>query len=120
MPGSTSFTIVLAIASFFFGAVQSLPGLSLQLIAPNQFRAQIIAIYFMLGNLIAMGIGPTLIAVISDYVLQDKGNIALTLLLVCAVILPLSAILMSFALKFYRQSVDDAQAWAEPLAAAEK
>ncbi len=57
-----------------------------------------------------------LIAVISDFVLQDTGNIALALSLVCAVILPLSAILMGFALKFYRQSVDDAQVWAEAVA----
>jgi MFS family permease len=111
MPGSTGFTIMLAVASFFFGAVQSLPGLSLQLIAPNQFRAQIIALYFVAGNLMAMGIAPTLIAVISDYVLQDKGNIALALSIVCAAVLPISAILMGCALKFYRQSMDNAKSW---------
>ncbi|RLQ21138.1 MFS transporter [Seongchinamella sediminis] len=115
MPESISFTVMLALASFFFGAVQSLPGLSLQLITPNQFRAQVIAIYFMIGNLMAMGIGPTLIALISDYVLQDKGNIALALSLVCAVIMPLSALLMTSTLRYYRNSIDEARAWAEPV-----
>ena len=113
MPDSISFTVVLALASFFFGAVQSLPGLSLQQITPNQFRAQVIAIYYMMGNLIAMGIGPTLIAVISDYVLQGEGNIGLALSLVCAVIMPLSAATMGLGLKYYRQSVAEAEAWSK-------
>jgi len=115
MPGVTGFTVMLAFASFFFGAVQSLPGLSLQLIAPNQLRAQIIAIYFMVGNLIAMGIGPTLIAVISDYVLEERGNIALSLSIVSSIVMPLSALLMLLGLRYYRNSVDQAQSWDDKL-----
>ncbi|GAB4148076.1 MAG: MFS transporter [Sphingomonadales bacterium] len=114
MPSSTGLVVMLAAASFFFGAVQSLPALSLQLITPNQVRAQIIAIYFLVGNLISMGIGPTLIALISDYVLGGQGNIALALAIVAGTVMPVSALIMYFGLKFYRQSVDDAQAWTDP------
>jgi len=65
----------------------------------------------MVGNLIAMGIGPTLIAVISDYVLEERGNIALALAIVSSIVLPLAALLMLMGLRYYRNSVEQAQSW---------
>tara|TARA_E500000305_G_scaffold75550_1_gene61277 strand:- start:28369 stop:29721 length:1353 start_codon:yes stop_codon:yes gene_type:complete len=46
---------------------------AIQEVAPNRMRGQLIAIYLLFGGLLGIGLGPTLVAVITDYVFADES-----------------------------------------------
>jgi MFS family permease len=103
----------LAITSFLLAVPQGLPAAALQVITPNPLRAQMTALYFLVGNLIANGMGPTLYALVTDYVFADPAMLRYSMALVSSIVLPLGALFSYLALKPYRNSVDAARAQAE-------
>ena len=109
MPSAELAIASLIVATFFFSFPQGLPAAALQVISPNPLRAQMTAIYFLVGNLIAMGLGPTLFALVTDYVFGDPAKLRYSLTIVCAVVLPLGTTLAYLALKPYRASVERAR-----------
>jgi MFS family permease len=90
---------------FLLALSQGLPAAALQVIAPNPLRAQMTAIYFLVGNLIANALGPTLFALATDYLFRDPMKLRYSLSLVCALLIPLGVVCAFLALKPYRQSV---------------
>ncbi|HET6565702.1 MAG TPA: MFS transporter [Xanthomonadales bacterium] len=100
----------LAITSFFLAMPQGLPAAALQVIAPNALRAQLTALYFLIGNMIALGFGPTIYALVTDYVFADPAKLRYSLSIVCGIVMPLGALFSYLALKPYRASVSQAQA----------
>jgi MFS family permease len=100
--------------SFFAGVMNSLPATALQAVAPNQLRAQITAIYFLIGNLISLGLGPTVVAAISDNWLGGDQRIGLSLAIVSGATITVAALMLTRALKPFRDSVEEARAWQEP------
>lgn len=99
----------LAIATFLFSFPQGLPAAALQVFTPNALRAQMTAIFFLVGNLIASGLGPTLFALVTDYVFRDALMIRYSIAGVCAVAMSLGATFAYLALKPYRGSVQRAR-----------
>ena len=99
----------LIFTTFFMAFPQGLPAAALQVITPNPLRAQMTAIYFLVGNLIASGLGPTTYALMTDYVFNDPMKIRYSISSVCAVVLPLGAVLAYFSLKPYRSSIQRAR-----------
>lgn len=99
----------LTITSFFLAMPQGLPAAALQVIAPNALRAQLTALYFLIGNMIALGFGPTVYALVTDYVFGDPNMLRYSIAVVSVIVLPLGALFAYLALKPYRQSVARAQ-----------
>lgn len=99
----------LTVTSFLLAFPQGLPAAALQVITPNPLRAQMTALYFLVGNLIANALGPTLYALVTDFVFRDPMMLRYSLALVSAVVLPIGVLCSYLALKPYRQSVKDAQ-----------
>ena len=114
MPSQGLAIAALAGFSFFAGVMNSLPATALQSVAPNQLRAQITAIYFLIGNLISLGLGPTVVAAISDTWLGGDQSIGLSLAIVSGITITVAALMLTRALKPYRESVEEARAWQEP------
>ena len=79
----------IAAMSFCFGLTQGLPPAALQAIAANRVRARVMALYLLVGNVIAFTIGPTGVALISDYWLRDPARIGIAIGLLSAVVVPL-------------------------------
>jgi MFS family permease len=52
--------------------------------APNEMRGQIVAYYQLAANLIGLGVAPTLVALITDYVLKDPAMVRESVILVAA------------------------------------
>jgi len=102
-------TIALGGAVFFMAYPQGLPAAALQVITPNALRAQMTAIYFFIGNLIASGLGPTIPALLSDYVFRDPAQLRYALFSVEAVVLPASVLFLYFGLRPYGASVERAE-----------
>jgi MFS family permease len=109
MPNAGLAVVGLAITSFFLAMPQALPAAALQVIAPNALRAQVTALYFLIGNMIALGIGPTVYALVTDYVFADPNMLRYSIALVSGVVLPLGMLFSYLALKPYRASVVRAQ-----------
>lgn len=103
-PNGTLAMVLIALMSLFFGLAQGLPPASLQAIAPNELRARVIALYLLVGNIIAFTVGPTGVALISDYWLRDPAKIGIAIGLMTAVIVPLG--LLSLLAAFTRRPHD--------------
>lgn len=110
MPNETLTVISLGVTTFLLAFPQGLPAAALQVIAPNRLRAQMTALYFLVGNLIALGIGPTTVALVTDYGFGDPQMLRYSMSIVCAVVIPLGVLAVWMSLKPYRASVARAKA----------
>jgi MFS family permease len=113
MPTAEASLVVLAVLLFFIGMQQGYSPVALQLITPNQLRAQVIAVYFFIAQIIALGIGPTLIAVVTDFVFRDDAALAWSLALVGGVAGGLGLLCLVAARKPYLSSVARAADWSD-------
>ncbi len=68
-----------AIPSFFVAFPFGASSAAIQEIMPNQARALASAVYLLIINLIALGFGPTLVALLTDYVFRDEQAVHLSL-----------------------------------------
>ena len=109
MPNQTLAVVLLACTTFLLAFPQGLPAAALQVISPNALRGQMTALYFLVGNLIASGFGPTFVALVTDYVFGDPAMLRYSLAIVSAVTIPLGLVAVSMSLKPYRRSVERAR-----------
>jgi MFS family permease len=68
-----------AFPSFFVAFPFGASSAAIQEIMPNQARAMASAVYLLIINLIALGFGPTLVALLTDYVFRDEQAVHLSL-----------------------------------------
>ena len=90
---------------------QALSPVAIQLITPNQMRAQVIAIFFVISVFCAIAFGATSIALVTDYVFQDDNDLRYSLAIVTAITMSAAAISLALGMKPYRQSLTRAGAW---------
>jgi MFS family permease len=95
---------LVALATFTSSLHGGVAGAALQLITPNELRGQMTAVYFFIANLIGLGLGPTAVALITDYVIGDPLALGLSIATLAAVAGPLSAMVLGTGLRHYRQS----------------
>jgi MFS family permease len=98
---------VIFMAVFFSAFQGGLTGGALQLMTPNRMRGQVSATYFMVANLLGLGLGPTVVAACTDYVFGDDGAIGKSLALTAAVLCPLGAAILWSGLKSIRRVLDE-------------
>jgi MFS family permease len=94
----------LAAMSLLFGLTQGMPAASLQAIAPNRLRARVMALYLLVANLVAFTLGPTGVALISDYLFRDPVKIGLAVAVLSALVVPLGALALYLALPGFRRA----------------
>jgi MFS family permease len=99
----------LAIAVFFSAFQGGLGGGALQMMTPNEMRAQVMALYLFFSSLIGLGLGPTVVAAITDYVFADDAAIGRSLALTAAVICPLAATILRAGLPAIRRQLEAAR-----------
>lgn len=75
----------------------------IQLATPNAIRAQVSATYLLLVNLIGLSLGPTIIALITDYGFQDELAVGHSIAIVGVLAFALSTILLSRAIRPFIQ-----------------
>jgi MFS family permease len=86
---------------------------AIQRMMPNTMRAQATAVYLFVINLIGMGLGPTLVAMLTEDVFQDKLAVHKSLAIVGAISQTAAGILLLAGLKHYRRSLEYFQEWNE-------
>jgi MFS family permease len=95
--------------TFLWSLPHGIAPAALQPITPNQMRAQVSAIYMFTINMIGLGLGPTLVALFTDYVYGESAMVGYSLATVAVITGPLSAIILAFGLKHYRRSQAEAE-----------
>jgi MFS family permease len=77
-------------------------------IAPNRMRAQLVAVYLLVANLIGPGMGPTFIALCTDYVFADPLMVGYSISIVCTILILLGTFIITAGLKSFRTTVERA------------
>ena len=80
---------------------------AVQEIMPNQMRALASAIYFFILNFIALGFGPTLVALLTDYVFKDEKMVGSSLVIVGLLSGVLALFCFYFGCKPYARSLEN-------------
>jgi MFS family permease len=102
-------------ASFAFGAAVA----AIQEITPNRMRAQIGALFLSAMTLIGLGLGPSVVGLLTDRVFGEDAAVRYSLLAVTLVGLAASVILLSAGLAPYRRSVAYRARWTSAVSASE-
>lgn len=111
MPTATLGLIAMCAAGLPFHGYVAMGPMAVNQVTPNQMRAQVSSVYLFTVNFIGLGIGPTLVPLISDYVLHDPSQIRWGLLTVVAGAGSVSAVLLWFERSVYRGKVAEAAKW---------
>jgi MFS family permease len=102
-PSAEAAVGLLALATFTSSLHGGVAGAALQLITPNELRGQMTAVYFFIANLIGLGLGPTVVALITDYGYADPLALGASIATLAAVAGPLSAVVLASGLRPYRE-----------------
>jgi MFS family permease len=107
---------LLAPVVFFMSAPFGVAPASIQQMMPNTMRAQATALYLFVINLVGIGLGPTLVAMLTEDVFRDKKAVHLSLLVVGAAAFAAASILLWLGLKSYRESLVYLDRWLQAAA----
>ena len=104
--GNIDQALLLLVPALFFGALPFGCGTStLPLVAPNRLRAQIVAVYLLIANLLGNTIGPTGVGAVTDYIFQDEARLGESISLVAPILYVLGAIIASIAIRPYSEII---------------
>jgi MFS family permease len=103
MPTAAWATLWLIPAFFFRGASTGVAMAALQEMLPNAMRAQATALYIAAINIISLGLGPTLIALSTDFIFQDLAALRYSLALIAPGLLLATIASLYFGLAPFRR-----------------
>ena len=98
------FCPLLFFSSFPFG----LAAAAMQLVTPNQMRGQVSAMYLFAVNLLGIAWGPTIAALLTDYVFKNDLAVGYSIAIVAGLAAPLAALILFSACKPFRAAMDGA------------
>ena len=96
---------LLAPAMFFASFPMPISTTAMQMLAPNQLRAQISAIFLLISNLVAVGIGTTLVALVTDKIFENPLMVGTSLSIVGGIACVLSFVLLKKGCKAFAESM---------------
>ena len=92
---------LLFLTVFSLSIAQSAAPALIQAVVPNRMRGQAIALYLLLAGLMGIGLGPTAVAVVTDYVFADNAALGYSLALTAGPAALLGVWLIGSGLKYY-------------------
>lgn len=98
-------------SAFFASAPFGVAPAAIQQMMPNSMRGQASAIYLFVVNLIGLGLGPTAVAMTTDYVFQDDNAVRYSLFVVATLAHVVAALLLWAGIKPFQRSLDHLQKW---------
>lgn len=91
---------------FFMSMPFGVAPAAIQQMMPNTMRAQATALYLFVINLVGIGLGPPIVAALTERVFRDPRAVHLSLLVVGVVSFVLAILLLYLGLKPYRRSLE--------------
>ncbi len=107
LPKAEWVLLAIAIPAFGTSAPFGATTAAIQEIMPNQVRALASSIFLFILNLIGIGLGPTLVALFTDYLFKDESMIRYSISLLYFIGGGVALLLTCIALKPYREAVAD-------------
>lgn len=104
---------LMALSAFFASAPFGVAPAAIQQIMPNEMRGQASAIYLFVINLIGLGIGPTAVAMTTDYVFHDDKAVRYSIMIVTTIAHVVAALLLWAGLRPFRESLDRLKKWTD-------
>ena len=111
MPSAHLSLVVMAPMILFSSAPWGVAVSALQQMAPNEMRGQVGAFYLFTVNLIGIGFGPTLVALLTDYWFGDPAALRYSMVAVSGAAALVAAFSLWWGLPHFRASLDRALAW---------
>jgi MFS family permease len=93
-------------AMFFASFPLATSAAAMQSLAPNQMRAQIAAMFLLVSNLIGLGLGTTLVALVTDKVFGSPLAVGHSMSIVNTVATALAVVLLFAGCRHYRASLE--------------
>jgi hypothetical protein len=93
-----------------FVSMGTLGPTSTQMVTPGAIRAQVAALWLMVVNLIGIGLGPTSVALVTDYLLRDEMALGLSIAMTGTITIIAGAAIVWLGLAAFRTRVEQAQA----------
>jgi len=91
LAGNQSLALAMMAATVFFASFPlGIGAAALQLVVPNQLRAQLSALFLIVVSIGGVSLGPLAVALITDYVFGDEAELRYSLALVLGVTAPLA------------------------------
>ena len=90
------------------------PGLiiaTLQTIAPNELRGQMVAFYLIAVNFLSYSFAPSLPALLSDFVFGSELALGKSISTLAVINYSIAGVCLGLSLKYYRRAVDMTKAW---------
>ncbi len=110
-PDAATAVVLFTLLQFAYHMPWGVVGAAIQLVAPNEMRAQLSALYLFSINIIGLGFGPTFVALLNDRVYGGGAGVGPSLATAAAVLAPIAVALLVSALSSYRTAVRQARAW---------
>ncbi len=82
---------------------------ALQIVAPNEMRGQISAMFLLVISGLGVGMGPMIVGALTDFVFGDEARLGESLSLIFAIVAPASGVVMWLGLRPMRKAVDTAR-----------
>ncbi len=99
-------SVTLLIPAMFFASFPLvISATALQMLAPNQFRARLSALFLLVSNLIGLGVGTTLVAIITDKVFGNPLMVGSSLSIVGGLSCVLALALLFKGCKSFSESM---------------
>jgi MFS family permease len=111
MPTLPLVWVALFVAGFPFNAYNAVGPMAINQVTPNQFRAQVSAVYLFVVNALGLGVGPTLVPFINEHVFHDPAKIRYSLVLVVFCSAATAIVLLLKVRPIYRQKQIEAAQW---------
>ncbi|MCD0498713.1 MFS transporter [Achromobacter sp. MY14] len=92
-------------AMFFASFPMPTSTAAMQILPPNQIRAQVSALFLLISNLIGLGVGTTAVALLTDRLFGNPGAVGQSLSLLIAGATVLCVLLLAVGCASYRQSL---------------
>lgn len=105
MATATSSLIAYAPFMFFSSLSFGAAAAAVQLITPNALRAQTSALYLFVNNLLGIGLGPLVTALVTDHVLRDERSVGTSMAIVAGAAAFLAAVVLCAGRRSYRESL---------------
>jgi hypothetical protein len=96
---------LLAVAMFFASFPMPASTAAMQILPPNQMRAQISALFLLISNLIGLGLGTSLVALATDRLFHDPLQVGASISLLNAGAVVLTLVLLGKGCGHFRASL---------------
>ncbi|MDP9007457.1 MAG: MFS transporter [Pseudomonadota bacterium] len=99
------------VSGITFNAYNGVGPMAINQVTPNQYRAQVSAVYLFVVNALGLGVGPTLVPFVNEHLFHDPVKIRYSLVIVVFCSAVAAIVLLLIVRPIYRQKQAEAAQW---------